>query len=93
MELVHGRTGNTNWIEEVIRRKIIVLYKFNPNHAIGNIAFDDAMQAQSSPVFVATLIVGADSYGVACEYQAFFVEKRLADKILTRDSYGVRRTL
>ena len=47
---------------------------------------------QSSPVFVATLIVGADSVGVACEYQTFIVEKTLADKILTRDSYGVRGT-
>ena len=47
---------------------------------------------QSSPVFVATLIVGADFIGVAWEYQTFIVEKTLVDKILTRDSYGVRRT-
>ena len=47
---------------------------------------------QSSTVCVVTLIVGADSVGVACEYQTFIVEKTLADKILTRDSYGVRRT-
>ena len=47
---------------------------------------------QSSPVFVATLVVGADSGGVACEYQTFIVENTLADKILTRDSYGVRKT-
>ena len=45
---------------------------------------------QSSPVFVATLIEGADSVGVACECQTFIVEETLADKILTRDSYGVR---
>ena len=36
---------------------------------------------QSSPGFVATLIVGADSVGVACEYQTFIVEKTIADKI------------
>ena len=48
---------------------------------------------QSSRVFVATLIVGADPVGVACECQTFIVEKTLAVKILTRDSYGVRRTL
>ena len=47
---------------------------------------------QSSPVFVASLMVGADSVRVACEYQTFIVEKTLADKILMRDSYGVRRT-
>ena len=47
---------------------------------------------QSSAVFVATLIVRADSVGVACEYQTFIVEKTLADKILKRDSYGVRKT-
>ena len=45
---------------------------------------------QTSPVFVATLITGADSVGVACEYQTFIVRKNAADKILTRDSYGVR---
>ena len=44
---------------------------------------------QRSPVFVATLIVGAASVGVACEYQTFIVEKTVADKILTRDSYGL----
>ena len=47
---------------------------------------------QSSPVFVATLIVEADSVGLACEYKTFIVEKMLADQILTRDSYGVRGT-
>ena len=47
---------------------------------------------QSSPVFVATLIGEADSVGVACEYETFIVEKTLADKILTRDSYGVHCT-
>ena len=31
---------------------------------------------QSSPVFVATLIAGADSVGVACAYQTFIVEKK-----------------
>ena len=40
---------------------------------------------QSSTVFVVTLIVGADSVGVACEYQTFIVEETLADKILIRD--------
>ena len=38
---------------------------------------------QSSPVFVATLIVEADSVGVACEYKTFISEKTLADQILT----------
>ena len=57
-----------------------------------NIAFDERCRLQSSPVFVATLIVGADSVGVACEYRTFIVEKTLAVKILTRDSDGVRRT-
>ena len=52
----------------------------------------DDIRLQSSPVFVATLSVGDDSVGVAFEYQAFIVEKTLANKILTRDSYGVRRT-
>ena len=47
---------------------------------------------QSSPVFVAMLSVGADSVGVACEYQTFIVEKTPADKILTRDSYGADAT-
>ena len=41
---------------------------------------------QSSPGFVATLMVGADSVGVAFECQTFIVEKTLADKILARDS-------
>ena len=45
---------------------------------------------QSSPVFVTTLIVG--TVGVACEYRTFIVEKTPADKILTPNSYGVRRT-
>ena len=36
------------------------------------------MQVAEEPVFVATLIVRADSLGVACEYQTFIVEKTLA---------------
>ena len=45
----------------------------NQNHALGNMAFDDAMQLQNSSLFVATLIAGADSVGVASEYQTFIV--------------------
>ena len=45
----------------------------NQNHALGNMAFDDAMQLQNSALFVATLIAGADSVGVASEYQTFIV--------------------
>ena len=35
--------------------------KSPPNMHLGNIAFDDAMQPAEQPVFVATLIIGADS--------------------------------
>ena len=64
----------------------------NPDRAFRNIAFDNAMQAAEQPRVSSKLIATADSVGVACEYQAFIVEKTLANKILTRDSYGVRRT-
>ena len=46
---------------------------------------------QRSAVFVATLIVGADTVGVACVYPALIAGKTLANKIVTRDSYGVCR--
>ena len=40
------------------------------------------MPAAEQPRVCTTLIVGADSVGVACECQTFIVEKTLADKIL-----------
>ena len=42
------------------------------------------MQAAQQPRVVATLLVEADSVGVACEYQAFIVEKRWP----TKSSHG-----
>ena len=64
----------------------------NAHQALGNITLDDALQAAEQPRVCSNADCGADSVGVACEYETFIIEKTLADKILTRDSYGVRGT-
>ena len=55
------RNSTVDYFEFLHRDRTI---PFNRNHALGKIAFDDAMQAVEQPVFVATLIVEADSVGL-----------------------------